>query len=109
MKKLTPQEESLLLFCECAMVDYGGLYESCHLNNNDRDILDVWKSNGFADHGRIASSDIKGTRTVWVKLSAEAMQAAHLLRTQRAIRKWNKRTWQTAVEKRGESLAEGKE
>jgi hypothetical protein len=98
---LTKDEKSLLLFAECACVDYGGIYQPERLNDDDRQILKAWKLEGFCDHGRVASEHLTSTRSVWLKLSDEAMQLAHELRIERARRMWARRGWISTDEKRG--------
>lgn len=101
MEEFTKEEESLLLMLECACVDYGGAYVPGRTSENDRQTLDRWKAAGFCDHGRIvrAVDIVMKERTCWVRLSPEAMAAAHALRAARAERLWGKRLWRTAGEK----------
>ena len=100
LENLTKDERFLLLFCECACVDHGGIYQSERTNDEDRQILARWKEEGFCDFGRVASEHLTPTRKVWVHLSPEAMSLAHQLRLQRAERMWQNRNWWSTEEKR---------
>lgn len=97
---LTKDEKLLLLFAECACVDYGGIYQPERLNDDDREILEQWKLEGFCDYGRVASQHLNPKRMVWLRLSEEAMRMAHTLREQRASRMWANRDWISTQEKR---------
>lgn len=89
---------------ECAAVDYGGTYQPERTNAEDRAIMDRWKAEGIIDHGRVASEHLTEKRSVWVRLSPMAMQAAHALRIERAERMWGNRSWISTSEKRGEDI-----
>lgn len=84
IEDMNKDEKSLLLFFECAAVDYGGLCKGAHMNAEDIAIAKQWNESGFVKFGRIASKDIKSPaaggrfpNTNWVILSDEAWKLAH--------------------------------
>ena len=101
-KLLTRDELSLLLFLETRAVDYGGRVATPHMNDDDRTIVDRWVEEGYVEYGRIALEDHNKQGTHWVKLSAEALKAAHQERTARIDRMWAARRFKTTAEKRAE-------
>lgn len=100
IEMLTKDEKLLLLFAECACVDFAGIYQPERLNDADRAILKRWKEEGFCDHGRVASEHVTPKACVWLRLSDEAHATAHALRMERAKRMWAARHWITTEEKR---------
>lgn len=99
-ESLTKTERTLLLFLETSCVDFAGVYDPRRINDEDLAIMNQWKEEGFIDHGRIAFKFHKPTRTVWCKISPEAMDLAHTLRKERAERMWDNREWRTTAETR---------
>lgn len=102
---MTKNELSLLLYLETRAVDYAGVIDQCKLNDDDRDTLDKWTTEGFVQSGRICFHDIEKMNpnsfkkpTHWVVLSDEAWTAAHAERRARAIRMETKRSWKRAGE-----------
>ena len=88
MPKFTKDEKSLLLFLECAAVDYGGLFDARHTNSDDFKIMHEWAANGFIQFGRVAFHDIgTGNRSHWVVLSEAAWIEAHKERRSRNVRR----------------------
>lgn len=96
--ELTRDEKSLLLFFECAAVDYGGTLNTQHMNSDDNETAKRWTNEGFVTFSRIKFHDIKGKRTHAVFLSDNAWQLAHEERRERFNRKEAKRDWQTTSE-----------
>ena len=98
--QLTKTEKQLLLFLECAAVDHGGLYQSERTNAEDRTMMDLWRDQGFIEHGRVASEHLTPICRVWVRLSVDAENLAHAARAERSARMWTNRGWVTTDEKR---------
>jgi len=98
--QLSKLEKQLLLFLECAAVDHGGIYQTERTNAEDREMMDLWRDQGFIEHGRVASEYLTPTRRVWVRLSQEAENLAAICRHERAGRMWINKGWVTTHEKR---------
>lgn len=85
--------QSLLVYLETCAVNNGGLVIGARMNEDDFNLVEQWKNNGFIQFGRIAMADIPtDTRTPhdhWVVLSEKAWQMAHQFRIARAERKTN--------------------
>ena len=101
----TKDERSLLLYIETRCVDYGGVLDTRHLNDDDQELLEKWKAEGFIDTGRVAFKtipDAPGCRawTQWVSLSEEAWKAAFIQRIARFAREHHNRKWMTTEEYR---------
>ena len=99
----TKDECSLLLYLETRCVDYGGILDTRHMNDEDVAILERWKEEGFIDYGRVAFKTIPeapGCRhwTEWVALSEEAWKEAFAQRIARFTRVYSKRRWMTTKE-----------
>lgn len=88
--ELTREERSILLYVETRAVDYGGLLDAVHMNNDDIEILKRWDEKGFVRFGRLVLENVKNTRTscqcYWCDLSDEAWTVAHRERKNRAMR-----------------------
>jgi len=86
----TKPEARLLMYFESRAVEYGGTLESARMNDDDREIADLWCTSGFVQYGRIAFHDIKTTGGIatdhWCVLSDEAWVAAHHERRARCER-----------------------
>lgn len=76
---MTSDERSLLLYFETRAVDYGGLIDTKHMDNEDREIADKWNEEGFIKSGRIKSHSII-VFSHWCELSEEAWKLAHVER-----------------------------
>ncbi len=105
LSELTNDEKSLLLFFECAYVDYGGKLNTAHINNDDRKIIQKWKQENFITFDRLYSKSI-GTdgKTHAVSLSENAFNLAHEERKARAKRVFEKRTWLTVNDRQPDDL-----
>jgi hypothetical protein len=97
LKEMSKDERSLLLFFESACTERGGTFNPQHMNDNDRNIADKWKEEGFIDHGRICSDYIRknpGFKNIlWVLLGDEAWDLAHQERKARCQRLYDQRVW----------------
>jgi hypothetical protein len=109
MKKLSEMskdERSLLLFFECASVDYGGKLNTAHMNADDMKLAAKWTKEGFVTFERIASKFLKdtnsmtGSKTHAVVMSEDAWALAHEERRERAKRVYSKKEWLTVSEYR---------
>jgi len=98
--QLSKTEKQLLMLLECAAVDHGGLYQSERTNAEDRKTMDLWRDQGFIEHGRVPSEYLTPIRRVWVRLSVDAENLAQVVRAERAARLWTNRGWITTHEKR---------
>jgi len=96
---MTKDELSLLLFFEACATDYGGRVDTKRMNSDDMVIAKKWKEDGFIDFGRIRLKDINSQGDHWVCLSAPAIEAAHAERKARAMRMWEKRSFNKTNEK----------
>jgi hypothetical protein len=96
LTEMTKDEKSLLLFFECVAADSWGKFSSLRLNNDDWNIADNWKNDGFIQFGRmpakyIFDSQDRGLNPVnthWVRLSEEAFELAYQERKNRAQRNY---------------------
>ncbi len=104
LSEMTKDERSLLLFLETQAVDYGGLVDVRHMNENDCNIASDWNEQGFIIYERISFYSLKAVSTAtrkpthYVILSEEAFRLAHEERIARSVRMFNKRTWKKAGE-----------
>lgn len=104
LSEMTKDERSLLLFLETQAVDYGGLVDVRHMNEDDCNIASDWNEQGFIVYERISFYSIKAVSTAtrkpthYVILSEEAFRLAHEERIARAVRMFEKRTWNKAGE-----------
>jgi len=107
LKDLTKNEKSLLLYLETRAVDHGGLVDIRQMNDEDVDTAMRWDKEVFVQYGRVCAADVqrlgsmRRKLTNWCLLSPKAWQLAHEERRARAERMWDKRSWQTTLEKRG--------
>ena len=72
------------------------------MNDDDQDILKTWADDGFLETGRIIAEDCNHDGWAWVRLSPDAMTAAHAERLRRSMRMWDNKQYTTTKEKRGE-------
>lgn len=90
MKKhseLTKDELSLILFFECAAVDYGGKVDIRRMNADDFKIAEKWNKEGFVEFERIAFKSLTNdNKTYAVFLSDSAWEIAHYERRARCKR-----------------------
>lgn len=104
LSEMTKDERSLLLFLETQAVDYGGLVDVRHMNEDDCNIASDWNECGFITYKRISFYSIKAVSTAtrkpthYVILSEEAFRLAHEERIARVVRMFEKRTWKKAGE-----------
>jgi len=98
LNALTKAEKALLVFLERVCVDNEGIYNIEHLSREDRKIMERWKTQGIIDHGRVAPMHARAGKSVWVKLSRDAIVAAYGFRQERAERAWLDRRWITDAE-----------
>jgi len=93
-------EKSLLLYLETRAVDYGGVVDTRHMNNEDMEIAKQWNRDEFVRFGRICFNDIvKDVCSHWCHLTEEAWELSYQLRRNRADRMWKKRDYQKTEEK----------
>ena len=59
ISSMNNHEKTLLLFFECAAVDYGGLLQGLRMNTEDHETARRWNDSGFIQYGKIHSNDIK--------------------------------------------------
>jgi len=107
---MTKDEKSLLLFFECAAVDYGGLLSTGRMNDDDRKLAARWAEEGFIIFERVASKhitpDTAYPKNYAVILSENAWRLAHEERIERSGRVYTKRNWKTISEYRQQQEAE---
>ena len=104
LSEMTKDERSLLLFLETQAVEYGGLVDVRHMNEDDCNIASDWNECGFIIYERISFYSIEAVSTPtrrpthYVILSQEAFRLAHEERIARAARMFQKRRWKKAGE-----------
>jgi hypothetical protein len=88
---LSRDDRSILLYCECRLVDAGGLLSGTQVNATDLSALNDFKDAGILDYGRIPFHVMEslpafgGQRnTYWVTFNDAAWKLAHDLRKLRA-------------------------
>jgi hypothetical protein len=96
---MNKNEISLLLFFETCCVDKGGKIDNRNMNQEDRELAEIWNNTGYIDYGRIYSKDVTPNHTHFVTLSEGAWKDAHIERRERAKRMWGQRQWLRASEK----------
>ena len=102
MAELDGYRARLLLYLETRSVDYDGVLDTKHLNEEDHATLKAWNENGYVKSGRVAFAMIGGSASLWCRLSEEAWIEAHRQRRLRAERCFKSRRWQGTAEARGE-------
>jgi len=100
LNKMTKNERSLLLYLETRAVDYGGIVDTRHMNQDDMEIAKEWNKKGFMGFGRIVMKYHSHEGTHWCKFSDEAWKLAHQERKNRNERLWLKRDWLGTEESR---------
>ena len=98
LESLNKDEQSLLIFFESCMVDYGGLIDSRRMNQEDFKIAQEWDAESHIEFGQVAFHDIKGNNTHYVILGPGFAEKAQELRMERFARMFEKRTWIKASE-----------
>lgn len=63
LSEMTKDERSLLLFLETQAVDYGGLVDVRHMNEDDCNIASDWNECGFIIYKRISFYSINAVST----------------------------------------------
>jgi hypothetical protein len=90
LNEMTTEERSLLLYIETCSVDYGGLVNYQHINDDDRKILKQWDEGGFISFSRITFDSLQllkdKNNSNLVHLSEEAWNLAHKERRARSAR-----------------------
>jgi len=101
-EQMSRSELSLLLFLECASVDYGGAVAVERMNDDDIASVEAWHESGFVSWSRIASDclPLPSRRTYCCTLSEEAWSIAQAERRARYERMAASRSWFTTDEKR---------
>lgn len=91
---LSAEGKSLLLYFETRMVDGSGLVEGARMNDDDIKLASEWDSRGYVSFGRLKIREIEAHKknrgrifpTHYIRLSANAWDAAHQLRRERSAR-----------------------
>ena len=100
---MNKDERSLLLYLETRAVDYGGLVDTRHMNDDDNKIAEKWNETEFIQYSRITIASLNTLsnkhQTHAVFLSDDAWKLAHEERLARNKRMIEKRTWVTTNEK----------
>ena len=90
VKVLNRDEENLLLYFECCLVDDEGLVEGKRMNEEDFKIAKQMASEGFIAFGRRPFADIQKSVnpgfTHWVRFTEDVWNIAHGLRRRKAER-----------------------
>ena len=84
--KLSRDEQSILLYMECCLVDQGGILEGVRMNSDDHANIAKFKAAGLIDSGRVPArllSKQPGS-TNWVTFTPEAWTLVSQLRQIRA-------------------------
>jgi len=88
VRVLNRDEENLLLYFECCLVDNRGLVEGERMNGEDFKIAKQMASEGFIAFGRRPFDNIKKSVnpsfTHWIRFTEDAWNYAHGLRIGRA-------------------------
>ena len=89
--EMNRDQQSLLVYLETCLVDYGGKCESRRMNEDDFKQIALWKDCNLVRFGRLFAREVVDqTRTRlsthWVLFSEEAWSLAHRWRRERAER-----------------------
>lgn len=115
MPEMTIAQQRLLMYLETRAVDHRGKIDPAHVNVEDRQQIDDWAREGFIESGRICAADLQPAApsdtarayvpNSWVKLSPQAIAAAHALRIARIERGWQNKGYRTTAEYRDEPVS----
>jgi len=84
MSILTKDQQSLLLYLECRVVDHGGYVNSQQMNEADFAIAKAWDGSGFILFRRLRMAASKWNQSHVIRLSDEAFTEAHEARMARS-------------------------